>query len=82
MTLDDLWDTYKDRMRIRVLLHGTDEFSGRRIFVMKEYNFSDIKQGKFARIKEEWEQQKKSIRTTFAYKKWLANALSTVDEEM
>lgn len=82
LTLDDLWNTYKDKMRIRIFLHGTDEFSGRRIFVMKEYNFSDIKRGKFSRINKQWEQQKKIPWTAFTYKKWLVNALSTVEEEM
>ena len=80
LTLGDIIDTYRENMSIRILLHGTDEFTGRRIFYTKEYQFSDIKNGAFLRLKEQWKQQKKSILTASAYRKWLIKALSMVGE--
>lgn len=81
LSLDDLFDTYKGAMTIRILLHGTDVFSGRRIFAIKEYKYKNIKQGIFVPLNDQWKQEKDSISTASAYKKWLEKALSKVEKE-
>lgn len=70
LTIHDLWEKYRDQMTIRILLHGTDNFSGRRIFVVKEYKFSDIVEAvRFSPIKPPWENLEKTPLTIFRYRK-------------